>query len=435
MSKYILHFILQVFFEEFFNLFPRHKYPEICQHLNKNRKFAIGFPEKGGKMKDLKELKECIAEIVNSDDNPEESVLPVWAIFEQYLLKEKRKIITRGNLLEFNETLPKGSRINDDEITKLLKFLNKAGTVLFFEEQRLKETIILDFQWFLDAFKRIIIYDVPLKKSDNMCEHFKSSGELEDEELNTLWKKYPNGKEYLKNKTDIIAYMEKLGLLAKCNSKRPYYNKTSFRKETPWYFVPSMRKGNFDETSLKLYTGSTILCFEFEKKQLPKYVFYGVVFQCFNIKEWSIFKLGSRDELCLYENMAVFSFCGIVVLICVCKNQIQVQTYREKSESNILSLSKKIKKEVSRIIEGFEKFPSSVGYKCEKGLFNDENDLSFFPIESLSASPVQCNWCKVCHVVNVNLCWVGKFCFSFSIYQSHKYRLIKKISLKVISLK
>lgn len=358
-------------------------------------------------MKDLKDLKECIAEFVNSDKNPKESVLPVWAIFEQHLLREKRKIITRGNLLEFNETLPKKSRINDEEITNLLKFLNKAGTVLFFEEQQLKETIILDFQWFLNAFKSIINYNVPLNQSDEKREHFKSSGELEDEELTTLWKNCKNGEEYLKNKTDIIAYMEKLGLLAKCNSKRPYCNKTPFRKGTPWYFVPSMRKGKFDETSLKLYTGSTILCFEFEKKQLPKHVFYGVVFQCFNIKEWSIYKLKSLDELCLYENMAGFSFCGIVVLICVCQNQIQVQTYRKKSESNILSFNKKIKKEVSRIIEGFEKFPSSVGYKCEKGVFNDENDLSFFPIESLSASPVQCSWCKVCHDVDVNLCWVG----------------------------
>lgn len=58
-------------------------------------------------MEDLKDIKECIAKFVNSNDNPKKSVLPVWAIFEQHLIKEKRKIITRGNLLEFNETLPK----------------------------------------------------------------------------------------------------------------------------------------------------------------------------------------------------------------------------------------------------------------------------------------------------------------------------------------
>lgn len=424
MSKCILHFILQVFkrfSEDFFNLFSRYKYPEICRHLNKDRTYTIGFPEEGGTMEDLKDLKECIAKFVNSNDNPIKSVLPVWAIFEQHLLKEKRKIITRGNLLEFNETLPKKKRIDDDEITKLLKFLNKAGTVLFFEEQRLKETIILDFQWFLDAFKSIINYDVNVVYTDQKRTHFQWSGELEDSELTALWKKCRYGKEYLENKTDIIAYMEKLGLLAECHSERPY------RKGTPWYFVPSMRKGKFNETSLKLYTGSTILCFNFKKEQLPKHVFYGVVFQCFNIKEWSIYKIDPKKELCLYENMAVFSFRGIIVLICVCKNQIQVQTYRKKSESIMLSLNEEILNEVRRIIKGFEKFPSSVGYKCEKGVFNDENDLSFFSIETLSASSVQCTWCEPWHDVDMNLCWVGKFCFSFSIYQSHKYRLIKNI--------
>lgn len=432
MSKCILHVILQAvesFFAEFFDLFPLNKYRELYQHLHKDRKYAIGFPEKGGKMKDLKDLKKCIAEFVNSDYNPKESVLPVWAIFEQYLLKikerEKRKIITRGKLLAFNETLPKEKRINDDEITKLLKFLNKAGTVLYFEEQRLKETIILDFQWFLDAFKNIIIYDVDLSiPSDKKREYFLSSGQLEEKELTAIWKKCPNGKEYLKNKTDIIHYMEKLGLLAICHSERPK------RKATPWYFVPSMRKGKFDKTSLEMYTGSTILCFEFKKKQLPKHVFYGVVFQCFNIKEWSILKLEPEEELCLYENMAGFLFCDIVVLICVCRNQIQVQAYHKKNERIMLSLNTKIQKEVSRIIKGFEKYPSSVGYKCDKGVFNDENDLSFFSIESLFASPVTCKKCQPWHDVDRDLCWVGKFCFSFSIYQSHTYRLIKKYHQK-----
>lgn len=99
-----------------------------------------------------------------------------------------------------------------------------------------------------------------------MCEYFKLSGELEDEELNILWKKYLNGKEYLKNKIDIIVFMEKLGLLVKCNLKWLYYNKIFFRKEIFWYFVLSMRKGNFDEISFKLYIGFIIFCFEFEKK-------------------------------------------------------------------------------------------------------------------------------------------------------------------------
>lgn len=363
-------------------------------------------------MEDLKDLKKCIAELVNSDKHSKESCSPVWAIFEQHLLKvkEKRKIITRGNLLAFNETLLKENRIHDDEITKFLKFLNKAGTVLFFEEKRLKETIILDFQWFLDAFKCIINYDVDLDTpSDNKRERFQLTGELEDEELNAMWKKCPNGEDYFKNKDKIIAYMEQLGLLAKCYSRRPYCN------ETPWYFVPSMRKGKFEKTSIKMYTGSTILCFEFEKKQLPKHVFYGVVFQCFKLPKWFILTLEPGNQLCLYENMAGFLFHGIVVLICVCRNQIQVQTYRKKDNNISLSLNTEIQNEVSKIIKGFEKYPSSVGYKCKNGVFNDENDLSFFSKESLSASPITCKTCEYWHDVDMSVCWVGQFCFSFCI--------------------
>lgn len=417
MSKYILHVILQVikkFFAEFFGLIPDCKYPELYQHLHKDRKFAIGFPKKGVKMEDLKDLKKCIAELVNSDKLSNESVSPVWAIFEQYLLKvkERKKIITRGKLLAYNETLPEENRIHDDEITKLLKFLNKAGTVLFFEEQRLKETIILDFQWFLDAFKCIINYEVDLDApSDNKRERFRLTGELEDEELNAIWKKCPNGEDYFKNKDNIIAYMEQLGLLAKCYSSRPYCN------ETPWYFVPSMRKGKFDKTSIKMYTGSTILCFEFEKKQLPMHVFYGVLFQCFKIPDWSILTLKPGKQLCLYENMAGFLVQDIVVLICVCKNQIQVQTYRKKDTDIPILLNTEIQNEVSKIIKGFEKYPSSVGYKCDNGVFNDENDLSFFSKESLSASHITCKACENWHDVDMSVCWVGKFCFSFFIYQ------------------
>lgn len=422
MSKCILHVILQVtsFFTSFFGLFPLRDYDELYQHLHQDRKYAIGFPEKGGKLKDLKELKNCIAEIVNSDKNQIVSVSSAWAIFERYLLIKKRenKIMKRGQLLAFNETVLKEKRIHDDEITELLKFLNKAGTVLFFEEERLKDTIILDFQWFLDAFKSIINYKVKLAKpSDTEREYFKSTGELEDNELTEIWIKCRNGKEYMNNKEDIVAYMEKLGLLAICHSERPK------SKVTPWYFVPSMRKGKFDKTIFEMYTGSTILCFEFKKKQLPKHVFYAVVFQCIKIQDWSILLL-KHKELCLYENMAGFLFCDIVVLICVCKNQIQVQTYCKNNKINTLSLNTKIQNEVSRIIKGFEKYPSSVGYKSEKGVFNNENDLSFFSIESLFAAPVTCKTCGPWHDVDRSLCWVGKFCFSFCFYQSHKYRLI-----------
>lgn len=358
-------------------------------------------------MEDLKDLKKCISKIVNSFKHSEESIQPVWAIFEQYLLKvkEHKKIISRAELLKFNERVLKEHRIHDDDITKLLKFLNKAGTVLFFEDERLKNTVILDFQWLVDAFKCIINYHVDLDKpTDNKREHFQRTGELEDEELNALWKKCPNeGKDYFKNKTQIIAYMEQLGYLAKCHSQRPYCN------ETPWYFVPSMKKKKFDEQNFNNRFKSSILCFQFKEEQLPMNVFYGIVFQCFKIPGWSICTEENGKQICMYENVACFLFQDIfIVVLCVCKSQIQVQICGLEKEGNAFTSQTEVQNEVSKIIQTFEKYPSSVGYKCENGVFNNENDLSFFPKGSFCDSPIICSTCKEgMHKVDNKVCWVG----------------------------
>lgn len=405
----MLYVILQVFksfFDEFFGLFSHNVYQHLYRHLHKDRKYAIGFPTKGVKMKDLKDLKECIAKIVNSFKHSKESIQPVWAIFEQYLLKvkEHKKIISRAALLKFNERVLKEDRIHDDDITKLLKFLNKAGTVLFFEEERLKDTVILDFQWLVDAFKCIINYHVDLDKpTDNKREYFQWTGELEDEELNAIWKKCPNeGKDYFKNKTQIIAYMEQLGLLAKCHSKRPYSN------ETPWYLVPSMNKKKFDETILKNFFKSSILCFQFNEEQLPMHVFYGVVFQCFKIPGWSILTDEKEKQICIYEKVACFLFHDRIVVLCVCKSQIQVQICDLEKEASVLTSQTEVQNEVSKIIQTFEKYPSLVGYKCQNGVFNDENDTSFFSKERFPDSHILCRTCKEgWHKLDNKVCWVG----------------------------
>lgn len=391
-------------------------------HLHTERKYAIGFPTKGEEMEDLGDLKECITVIVNSFEHSKESIRPVCAIFEQYLLKvkEHKKIISRAELLKFNERVLKENRIHDDDITKLLKFLNKAGTVLFFEEERLRNTIILDFKWLVDAFKCIINYNVDIEKStDEKREHFYLTGELEDDELNAIWKN--EGKDYFKNKTQIIAYMEQLGLLTKCHSKRPDCN------ETHWYLVPSMNTKKFDKEIFKNCFKSSILCFQFKEKQLPMHVFYGVVFQCFKIPGWSIFSEKKKNEICIYENVACFLFQTRIVVLCVCKSQIQVQICDVEKKDNALTSQTEVQNEVSKIIQTFEKYPSSVGYKCQNGEFNNEQDTSFFPIESFPDSQDPCSHCKEpVHKVDNKVCWVGLVVLFFT-YQSHKCGLILKL--------
>lgn len=403
MSKCILHVILQVksFFDDFFGLFPEDQYPHLRRHLHTDRKYAIGFPTKGEQMEDLKDLKQCIIGIVNNSKHSKESIRPVWAIFEQHLLKlkKRKKIISKAELLKKYERLVKEDRNHDDDITQLLRFLNKVGTVLFFEEKRLKNTVILDFQWLVDAFKCIINYHVDLHEpNDSNRTHFQKTGELEDKELDVLW---TNGEDFITNKTKIIEYMEQLGLLAKCYSKRPKW------EETPWYLVPSMNKKKFDKMMLAFCFKSSILCFQFDREQLPMHVFYGVVFQCLKIPGWSILP-EEHNEICIYENVACFLFQNRIVVLCVCRSQIQVQICDLEKEDNVLTLQTEVQIEVSKIIQTFENYPSSVGYKCQYGVFNDENDTSFFRQQSFRASNILCNMCKKpLHNVDNKVCWVG----------------------------
>lgn len=171
----------------------------------------------------------------------------------------------------------------------MLLFFHRVGTLLYFEENDLKETIILDIQWFSDTFKCIIAYHVDLKNTDIECVRFQTTGELEDSVLEELWRMEKN-KEYTKHKDIILAYMEQLGLLAICNTECP---KT--KEIRNWYYIPSMNKRKFKINDRKL-SRSSILCFQFdEKRQLPIFVFYGVIVKCMKIPGWSIFKQNGQN--------------------------------------------------------------------------------------------------------------------------------------------
>lgn len=114
-----------------------------------------------------------------------EKIKPVWAMFEHILEKEKkRKVISWKTVSNINEKISKEFKMTDCDITDMLLFLHRVGTLLYFDEDQLKETIILDIQWFAQAFKYIVAYDVDVRKNDDKRERFLHTGELDDDELN-----------------------------------------------------------------------------------------------------------------------------------------------------------------------------------------------------------------------------------------------------------
>lgn len=336
-----------------------------------------------------------------------EKIKPVWAMFEHILEKEKkRKVISWKTVSNINEKISKEFKMTDCDITDMLLFLHRVGTLLYFDEDQLKETIILDIQWFTQAFKYIVAYDVDVRKNDDKRERFLHTGELDDDELNRIWGEKDKG--YLAHKTEIISYMEQLGLLAACQMGDKLI-----------YYIPSMNRRRFVDTE-EMKTKSSILCFQFDKRgQLPAFLFYGIVIKCTKIPGWSI--LREKGENCIYDKVACFSFRHLIVVMCLCKFQIQVQLRVPMTRGIDQELLEKVHNLVKEKIEECKKHTFDIGYKCENGIFNDEKEDSFVAFEEFSVAEPICHNCLFSkkHYLGKEICWVCQeivnFLFEFKI--------------------
>nr|XP_022297443.1 uncharacterized protein LOC111106871 isoform X2 [Crassostrea virginica] len=392
------------FFDHIFELFNEQK--DLERHINSERCFPIGFPKTGSKLDDLREIKSCIASIVQTLPYWKENVTPKWALFEQQL-REKilNKIVKRKELSEHNAALPIDFQLSEDGITEALKYLNRVGSVLYNDDdENIRDTVILDVQWFVDAFTCIIIETKSIKDfSDSDRKNFHETGELTEKQLEAIWKS--EGKEYLRCKKEILFYMENLGLVAICNSPESDHS--------IWYYFPSLNKRKFNKTknTPKKFTPSSILCFQFDEKgQFPVFVFYALVANCNRIDGWEI--LVEDKITCIYEKLACFSYDGFIIILSVCKFQIQVQVFTppEYDTKRTSEICVKVQASVETEIQKFKKYVYEIGYKCQNAELCNEKDDSFIGLEEFPTNHLLCRRCTVAekHLVDDSVCWIKK---------------------------
>lgn len=345
------------------------------------------------------DIKKCFAKLVRDSTSFEERIRPVWVNLWVDISQRKKiqKIISRKLLAEINNGLGEMLRIDEEEVTKMLCFLHRVGTLLYFDEIGLNETVVLDIQWFVDAFKTIISFSVDINDTDHSLEHFKSTGVLDNEDVDKIWKSRAAKEGYVLYKKQILAYMERLGLLAII-----YENQTL-------YYIPSMNKRKFETNDIHTEdVKSSILCFCFDEKgQLPVFIFYGIVLKCMKIPEWSV--LRENDKLCLYENSACFLLRHHIVVVCLCKYKIQVQVWvpaRDRIDVNFL---REIQLTVDGKIQEYKGYTYEIGYKCQNVILNTEDDNSFIARAKFPISKRDCQNCKgdKTHFVDNTICWVG----------------------------
>ncbi|XP_062589052.1 uncharacterized protein LOC134250705 isoform X2 [Saccostrea cucullata] len=356
------------------------KKKSLQKHIDVKRRFAVGFHDN----ESIENLKLSIADVVCKLDHWGEELPQSWAMFETFFQEKKiRKILSTVELQSFNETLPEGIKLSTiEDMDSMLQFFHGIRELIHFNQQFLNEVIILDVQWFADAFRNVIT-DKNHAKEDlfefaSEWDKFNETGELDETLLSAIWRMNNNG--YLEHKEDIMMYMEKLGLLAKMSDKI-------------WY-VPCMNKMQFPVDCFSTYPASSILCYTFDV--LPVEIFHRLVAICMQIP-WEIFS--DEERGCIYQTAAILVFHDQHhnIMLGMTQTEIQVQMFVVEGEVDVLTchqIREILEHTLQNLSDAFQKNSEFlVAFKCKPTGFCDSRVSAVISDSKFTRDTFQCPSC------------------------------------------
>lgn len=263
---------------------------QLLHHINPERIFSV---EKEHD-KNINDLKRCIVSTLTSLDHWGENVPIAWNKLE-YVLRTKSKDL---KVYSFSD-LEKDAGIADkvfmnckEDLITALKFFNDTGLILFRKEiqNENENVVILDVQWFVDAFKRIIMDRIHLDETKYNNDNVKDFndlyhyGLLSSKLLNTLW----DDGDLNIYKRNLVEHMKHLYMLAEL-------------KPGSWY-VPCMNKQKYNESVLDNCNVSSTLCFVF--KFLPFDIYHRLIAACINKLNLDLWKR-NENEYHIYHTVTI----------------------------------------------------------------------------------------------------------------------------------
>ncbi|XP_062620903.1 uncharacterized protein LOC134282515 [Saccostrea cucullata] len=341
---------------------------QLQQHLHRKNYFELGKP--GESRDEMDRLEKCIVEMVKKQSTWGEIVPKLWKDFDQELCKFKiKRIITISDLINSNNCkIPK----QNEDVLDMLRFYHDCGKILFFNETGLSDIVILDVQWFVDAFKNVITDENHRTHvSSKEWTSFNETGMLEDKHLLTIWTEL-GLHEMIEYKDTVLLYMQRLGLIAVGKGK---------------LYVPSVNKQELcdkDFERIKRTKHTSILKFSFPKF-LPHFYFYRLVVA--SMEHWESQEDGKLPLL--FKNAAFFKYtdnCHRIVLG-VSSTQIHLQIYTCNSKplkkDVTLNIRQKIESFLEQLTRTFHKpveyYP---GFTCKPTNVTEESDDAVFIRES-----------------------------------------------------
>lgn len=199
--------------------------------------------------------------------------------------------------------------VNDGEFETLMNYLHDLrGLVHFDDSPTLNKLVVLDPQWLIDLFKKVITVqpasECKEEKFLQLWEKLEEEGILDERLLTHMWKPFFGDRETYESLVDI---MEKFSLLC-C-----WPSGTS---ESKSYLVPSMLRSHPPDDIVKLLASAKIpsVFLKFESGHVPPGLFSRLVLKFFQCGE-----LWKRVKSKLFHNFARFftsddENCSVILL-------------------------------------------------------------------------------------------------------------------------
>ncbi|CAG2209597.1 unnamed protein product [Mytilus edulis] len=129
-----------------------------------------------------------------------------WLLFQQVLGKMKDSDVPISTTTKL-KIIAKHDSIgieNDEEFKKCLEYFHDIGSVIYFDEENLKEHVILDPKWLIDAFRCLVTDKIEnIIQSSVDWQTLKENGELTPKLIDLLFKKVPKLK-FVENKNTYL---------------------------------------------------------------------------------------------------------------------------------------------------------------------------------------------------------------------------------------
>ncbi|KAL3888314.1 hypothetical protein ACJMK2_000684, partial [Sinanodonta woodiana] len=256
----------------------------------------------------LEDLKRRIFQLASLQPHWGEEKPARWLPLEQAIMTMKASGVKVAPL-SLIEQINRSSSIridNRDELEVFLCFQHDIGSILYFNAVGLREKIVLDPQWMIDALKSLItarMFIVQNPAITNAWYAFEKEGKLTDNLIDAIWNKKEKP-DFHDNKEHILLVMEKLNIIARPMSCTE--DGKSVKKED-YYLAPCILK---QETPKELICpvsdpemrSTSALCFVCKEQFLPPPIFHRLVGAC--LTHWPIAK--QDDENLIYCGCCLF---------------------------------------------------------------------------------------------------------------------------------